>query len=88
MTCGGSGTRRTVASLADPSRAGLWLETPLVSEPGTGRVTVVARGVSAEVALISIGGVDTGASRLSLAAMQALKVSPADLVPLDVRTGG
>ncbi|NRB00568.1 MAG: hypothetical protein HRU32_12230 [Rhodobacteraceae bacterium] len=76
----------TVASLGDPGEAGLWLKTPLVDVEQPGRVTTAA-GRSQGVTLIPIAGVDGAGSRLSLAGYQALGLSPADLVPLNV-TGG
>ncbi len=61
----------TVATLGDPTRPGLWLETPLVSTETPGRV-VAENGNSLDLTLLPIEG-DAGAgSRLSLAAMRAI----------------
>lgn len=79
--------RRTVASLGNPGRAGLWLETPLVQQETPGRVRVVSTGASAAVTLLPAPGQATSGSRLSLAAMQELGTAPGDLVQLDVTTG-
>jgi len=84
----GAGPQRTVASLGDPAQTGLWLKTPLVTTQRPGKIKLVASGASLDVTLIPIEG-DAGAgSRLSLQAMQALGVSPADLVELDVSSTG
>ncbi|MBI6630134.1 hypothetical protein [Pontibaca salina] len=83
-----SGTaRRTVASLGDPGRAGMWLETPLVQKETPGRVRVVSSGVSASVTLIPIKGAATAGSRLSLAAMRGLDAPLGDLIQLEVTIG-
>lgn len=84
----GAGPQRTVASLGDPAQSGLWLKTPLVTSQRPGKIKVVASGAMADVTLIPLAG-DAGAgSRLSLQAMQALGVSPADLVELEVVSTG
>lgn len=62
----------TVASLGDPSRDGIWIETPLIKSPGKGRVTYVKSGRTVKVDLIPIDGPATAGSRLSLAAMRLL----------------
>jgi len=61
----------TLATLGDATVAGLWIETPLVSAPGAGRVTAQS-GAQVDVQLIPSGGLEGSGSRLSLAAMQAL----------------
>ncbi|SIT76541.1 hypothetical protein [Pontibaca methylaminivorans] len=81
-------TQRTIASLGDPARGGLWLETPLVKSEMPGRLSAVRTGGSAEVTLIPIPGAASAGSRISLEAMQKLGVSPGDLVELDVTAGG
>lgn len=81
-------TQRTIASLGDPARGGLWLETPLVKSETPGRLSAVKTGGSAEVTLIPIAGAAGAGSRISLEAMQKLGVSPGDLVELDVTAGG
>jgi hypothetical protein len=81
---GASGGRllgTTVASLGDPTRAGFWIETPLVSERGTGRLVYPANGKSAEVELIPADG---GSSRVSLAALRLLEATLTDLPVLEV----
>ncbi len=62
----------TVASLGDVTQPGFWLETPLVSEPATGRVLYPETGDTAQVELIPIDGPATGGSRISLPAMRLL----------------
>lgn len=62
----------TVASLGDPGRDGFWIETPLVSTPGKGRVSYEKSGRTVKVDLIPIEGPATAGSRLSLAAMRLL----------------
>lgn len=78
----------TVASLGDPSRAGFWLETPLVSQPGKGRVFFAATGKSAQVDLIPIDGPSTAGSRLSLPAMRLIDAPLTDLPVIDVFSAG
>lgn len=79
---------RTVASLGDPGRAGMWLETPLVQQETPGKVRVGSSGASASVTLIPIKGAASAGSRLSLAAMRELGASLGDLVELDVTIDG
>ncbi|EIE50936.1 hypothetical protein [Salipiger aestuarii] len=74
----------TVASLGDPSRAGFWLETPLVTQVTQGRVVYPGTGKSARVELIPIQG---GGSRISLAAMRLIGAPLTDLPALDVYGG-
>lgn len=78
----------TVASLGDVSKPGFWLETPLVSAPGKGRVVNPATGKSAQVDLIPIEGPATAGSRISLAAMRLIEAALTDLPTLDVYSGG
>jgi hypothetical protein len=61
----------TVASLGDASRPGMWIETPLVSAEGPGRV-VGPDGRTVAVTLRPSGGAEGSGSRLSLQAMQGL----------------
>ncbi|MEM9319718.1 MAG: D-galactarate dehydratase [Pseudomonadota bacterium] len=61
----------TLATLGDATLAGLWLETPLVTAIGQGRVTT-GTGRSTMLELRPSGGQPGSGSRLSLAAMQAL----------------
>ncbi len=75
---------RTVASLGNPAEPGLWLKTPLVRAERQARVYSAKTDKSVSVTLIPIEGPKTAGSRMSLAAMQALGVSPADLVEVDV----
>ena len=62
----------TIASLGDPTRPGFWLETPLVTAAGQGRVLYPASGQSAQVELLPIDGPSTAGSRLSLPAMRLI----------------
>ncbi|MGI9390263.1 MAG: hypothetical protein ACR2O1_09425 [Boseongicola sp.] len=71
----------TVASLGDPSKAGFWIETPLVNKRATGRLIYPVTGKSAEVELIPIEG---GGSRVSLAALRLLEAPLTDLPVLEV----
>lgn len=74
---------KTVAGLGDPGRAGLWMETPLVSSPRNARVTA-PNGRSVVVTLEPVRG-DTGAgSRLSIGAMRSLGLPLTELVELRV----
>ncbi|SNR60374.1 hypothetical protein [Puniceibacterium sediminis] len=78
----------TVASLGDPTRVGFWLETPLISEPGKGRVVFPGTGKSANVDLIPIDGPATAGSRLSLSAMRLIGAPLTDLPTIKVYAGG
>ena len=75
----------TIASLGDPARGGYWLETPLVTQEQAGSVQY--QGGAIAVTLIPTGGARTSASRLSLAAMQALGAPLTDLVEVVVIRG-
>ncbi|MFL4470809.1 hypothetical protein ACERZ8_13300 [Tateyamaria armeniaca] len=75
---------RTIASLGNAAEPGLWLKTPLVDATRQARVYSAKTDKSVSVTLIPIEGPSTAGSRMSLAAMQALGVSPADLVEVDV----
>lgn len=72
-----------VASLGDASVPGLWMETPLVSTEGPGRV-VGPDGRTVAVTLRPSGGGPGTGSRLSLQAMQALGVDLAALPTVTV----
>lgn len=78
----------TVASLGDPARPGFWIETPLVSAPGQGRVLYPETGKSARVELIPIAGPATAGSRLSLAAMRLIGAPLTGLPEVEVYSGG
>ncbi|WP_146344743.1 hypothetical protein [Falsiphaeobacter marinintestinus] len=80
-----AGPKSTVAALGDPTKPGLWLETPLVSDQRSGRITLAATGKSAEVTLIPIEGEDTAGSRLSLQGFQALGAPLTELIDLTVQ---
>lgn len=78
----------TIVSLGDPARPGFWLETPLVSVSGRGRVLYPATGQSAQVDLIPIDGPVTAGSRMSLPAMRLIGVPLTGLVEVQVFSGG
>ena len=80
--------KRTIAGLGDPVRAGLWMETPLVTSQRQGRVVVAGSARGAQVTLIPVAGPAGGGSRLSLEAMRVLNVPLTDLVTLDVYRDG
>ncbi|WP_370250917.1 hypothetical protein [Nioella sp.] len=77
----------TIASLGDPTRPGLWLETPLVSAEAAGTL-VAENGNRIDVTLIPSGGAAGSGSRISVAAMQALGLGLTDLATLTVIAGG
>ena len=77
----------TVASLGDPARPGLWLETPLVDAETPG-VLVAEDGTRVDVTLIPSGGAAGSGSRISVLAMQALGLSLTDLATLTVIAEG
>ncbi|MDO5658934.1 MAG: hypothetical protein Q4G36_11515 [Paracoccus sp. (in: a-proteobacteria)] len=72
----------TVASLGDPTDAGFWLKTPLVSATTPGRITY--RGKSANVELRPLSGPASGGSQISLPAMQLLGIGLTDLPEIEV----
>ena len=75
---------RTVASLGDPAQPGLWLKTPLVSAPATGRVLNKATGKAVELDLLPLGGPKTAGSRMSLAALRVIEAGLTDLTEVEV----
>lgn len=83
---GGAGRSlgRTIASLGDPARPGLWIETPLVSAAGRGRVVYPTNGKAVELDLIPINGPRTAGSRMSLAALRVIDAPLTDLPEVEV----
>lgn len=73
-----------VATLGDPSQPGFWVETTLVSSPGTGRIELVTTGQSVEVELRPVA---QGSARVSLAAWRLLDVALTDLAEITVFAG-
>ena len=76
---------RTVASLGDPADPGLWIKTPLVTEPGKGRVVYPANGKAVQLDLIPIDGPKTAGSRMSLAALRVIEAPLAGLPEVEVK---
>lgn len=74
----------TVASLGDPTQAGLWIKSPLVKTAGSGRIENPANGKSVQVELIPLAGADTAGSQVSLAALRLLEAPLTDLATLIV----
>ncbi len=74
----------SIASLGDPARPGFWLETPLVSDAGTGKVRYPANGKTVQVELIPIDGPKTAGSRISLAAMRLIEAPLTGLPEIEV----
>ena len=79
---GGAKLGTTIASLGDPTEAGFWLRTPLVSAPAKGRVTV--GGASVAVDLIPLDAERGAGSQISLSAMRMLGLTLTDLPELTV----
>lgn len=75
---------RTIATLGSPTRPGFWLETPLVTAPGKGRVVSTETGESVLVDLIPLDAPAGAGSRISLAALRLLAVSLGGLHELTV----
>ena len=75
---------RTVASLGDAAQPGLWIKTPLVSAPATGRVVSAKNGKSVELDLLPLDGPKTAGSQLSLAALRVIDAPLTDLTEVDV----
>jgi hypothetical protein len=69
---GGRLLGETVASLGDPGQPGLWIRSPLVSAPGSGRLVYPATGRSAVVQLIPLDAPGGAGSQVSLAALRLL----------------
>lgn len=80
----GASLGRTVASLGDPAKPGIWLETPLVAKAGPGRVVYPGSGKSVLVDLIPINGPKTAGSRMSLAAMRLIDAPLTGLPEVEV----
>lgn len=78
-----SGTASTIAGLGDPTVAGLWMETPLVTVE---QRALVRSATGAEVALTlrPIAGEASAGSRLSIEAMRSLDAPLTELVALMV----
>ncbi len=74
----------TLASLGAVGEPGIWLKTPLVSEPGRGRVEYPEKGTKVAVELIPIQGEPGSGSRISLAAMRLLEADLTSLPELRV----
>lgn len=80
---------RTVASLGAVGEPGIWLKTPLVSEPSRGRIEFPDKGTRVAVDLIPIDGEPGSGSRISLAAMRLIEADLTSLPELRVYvTGG
>lgn len=73
----------TVASLGDATVPGLWIETPLVTEEGPGRV-VSENGLQLLLTLRPSGGARNSGSRLSLQGFQELAIPLTALPTLTV----
>ncbi len=84
---GGLFIGKTIASLGNPNDAGLWVRTPLVSEPTAGHVHYSAGNRSVRVELIPSGGAAGSGSQISLAAMRLLNAPLGDLLELAVYRG-
>ena len=78
----------TVASLGDPTQAGFWIKTPLVSAAGKGRVVYPGTGKSVQVDLTPIEGAGSAGSRLSLAAFRLIEATLTELPEVEVFSGG
>ncbi len=85
---GGRSLGTTIASLGDPTKAGFWLETPLVDAPAKGRVVFPGSGKSAQVDLIPIDAPEGAGSRISLAAMRLIEAPLTDLPTIEVYIEG
>ena len=72
----------TIATLGDVTQTGIWLKTPLVSEPSKGRVEATENGKAVAVDLIPLEGQAGAGSRISLAAMRLLEVDLTSLSEL------
>lgn len=75
---------QTIASLGNPAEGGFWIKTPLVSQPGIGRIVNPLTGKSARVDLIPLAGPASGGSQVSLPALRLIGVSLTDLPMIEV----
>ncbi len=75
----------TVASLGSPTESGLWLETPLVDAPTSGRIEYNGRSVA--VQLRPSGGEPGSGSQISIDAMRAIGATLTSLPQLAVFSG-
>lgn len=75
----------TIVSLGNAAQPGFWLETPLVTTPGSGRVVYPETGKSVQVDLIPVAD---GGSRLSLPAMRLIGVPLTGLAEVEVFSAG
>ena len=75
----------TVVSLGDPARPGFWIETPLATSVGRGRVINPETGQSVQLDLIPVDG---SGSRMSLAALRVIGIPLTGLTEVEVVSGG
>ncbi len=75
----------TIASLGSPTEPGLWLETPLVDAPTSGRIEY--NGQSVAVQLRPSGGEPGSGSQISVEAMRAIGATLTSLPELVVFSG-
>ncbi len=75
---------RTLASLGDPSRPGLWLRTGLVDTARKGTVTLANDDAQVAVELRPADTAPGAGSQMSLAAFRALGVPLTELVAVRV----
>jgi len=80
----GASLGRTIASLGDATKGGFWIRTPLVKEPGKGRVVDRATGKSVNVDLIPLPGPASAGSQVSLSVLTTLGVGLTDLPEIEV----
>ncbi len=77
----------SIATLGNPADPGFWLETPLVSAIGQGRVVSDESGKSVAVELRPIDGPASGGSRISLSALRLLEIGLTGLHPVTIYAG-
>lgn len=75
---------RTVATLGDAAQPGLWIKTPLVRAPASGRVLNRATGKAVVLELLPLSGPKTAGSHMSLAALRAIEAGLTDLTEVEV----
>lgn len=74
----------TVASLGDPTEAGFWVRTPLVSETRQGRIMYPGTGQSAQVELQPLDADPGAGSQVSLAAFRLIDAPLTGLPEIEV----
>ena len=74
----------TIASLGAVTETGIWLKTPLVKAPASGRIEYTKTGKAVAVELIPLDAAPGSGSQISLAAMRLIEADLTDLPEIRV----